>query len=46
MGLGLHIADEALKIQNGFLKFPEQNEYDLPEEFQKGAIVVLKVKQI
>jgi len=46
MGLGLHIVAEVMKVQEGFIKFPETGEYDLPEEFQRGAITVLKLKQL
>lgn len=44
MGLGLHIASEVLNAQGGKLSFPDWREYDLPEEFEQGAIVVLSLK--
>lgn len=44
MGLGLHIASEVLNAQGGKLSFPDWGEYDLPEEFEQGAIVVLSLK--
>jgi len=45
IGLGLHIVKEVMKIQSGLLYFPETGEYDVPKEFKKGAIVVLKLKK-
>lgn len=44
MGLGLHIVNEIMKVQEGKLYFPEYGEYDIPEEFQKGAVVVIKLR--
>ena len=44
MGLGLHIASEVLNSQGGKLSFPDWGEYDLPEEFEQGALVVLSLK--
>lgn len=41
MGLGLHIASEIMLSQNGKLTFPEPDDFDIPEEFSKGAIVAL-----
>lgn len=45
MGLGLHIVSEIMKTMNGRVLFPEFGEYDLPEEFKRGAIVVLILPQ-
>lgn len=45
MGLGLHIASEVLNAQGGKVSFPEWGEYDIPEEFEHGAIVVLSLKK-
>ena len=45
VGLGLHIAKEVMKLQGGSLYFPEIGEYDIPKEFKKGAVIVLKVKK-
>lgn len=45
MGLGLHIVTEIMKVQNGELYFPEYGEFELPEEFLNGAVVVLKLKK-
>lgn len=44
MGLGLHIASEVMKIQEGTISFPDPIDYVLPEEFNNGALVVLKLK--
>lgn len=41
MGLGLHIADEIMKIHEGRLAFPEQGDIALPKEFN-GAVVLLQ----
>lgn len=41
MGLGLHIVDEVMKAHKGLLLFPQPDEFDIPEEFEKGAIVAL-----
>jgi signal transduction histidine kinase len=46
MGLGLHIVSEVMKVQNGSLVFPSKNDYDIPLEFNEGAIVVLKLKTL
>jgi signal transduction histidine kinase len=45
MGLGLHIASEVLLAQGGTVEFPKFSELNLPEEFQKGAIVSLTFKK-
>lgn len=45
MGLGLHIASEVLAAQGGKVSFPDWGEYDIPEEFENGAIVVLSLKK-
>lgn len=45
MGLGLHIVKEVMKVQDGVVCFPKEGEYLLPKEFDKGAQVVLKVKE-
>ena len=41
MGLGLHIAGEVMAAHKGRLAFPERGDYDVPEEFSKGAMVAL-----
>lgn len=45
MGLGLHITNQILKVNNGQLLFPDQGDYELPDDFKKGAKVVLKFKK-
>ena len=41
MGLGLHIASQALIASNGTLEFPDFNDFEIPNEFEKGAIIAL-----
>lgn len=41
MGLGLHLADEIMKSCGGGLKFPEEGDVYLPEEFKRGAVIGL-----
>jgi signal transduction histidine kinase len=45
MGLGLHIANEIMEAQKGRLFFPEAEEFDIPEEFKNGGIIVLAFKK-
>jgi signal transduction histidine kinase len=48
MGLGLHIVSEIILAHNGKLLFPDESDYkdyDVPEEFKSGAIVVLAFKK-
>lgn len=45
MGLGLHIVSEVMKIQNGQIIFPEIGEYELEDEFENGAVVVLRLNK-
>lgn len=45
MGLGLHIASEVMIAQGGNISFPEPGDYDIPDEFAQGAIVVLSLKK-
>jgi signal transduction histidine kinase len=40
MGLGLHIADQVMRVQGGRLMFPETDDLSLPAAFN-GAIVAL-----
>lgn len=40
MGLGLHIADQIMKVQGGKLEFPEPGDLSLPRAFD-GAVVAL-----
>lgn len=41
LGLGLNIAHEIMLSQNGKLDFPDFMDYDIPDEFKKGALVSL-----
>lgn len=45
MGLGLHIASEVMAAQGGKISFPDKGDYDIPEDFQDGAIIVLSLKK-
>lgn len=45
MGLGLHIASEVLAAQGGQIIFPEYGDYEIPEDFSQGALVVLSLKK-
>lgn len=45
MGLGLHIANEIMEAQKGRLIFPDIGDYELPKEFENGAIIVLAFKK-
>lgn len=45
MGLGLHIADEVMKVHEGKLLFPEPDEFNIPKEFRNGAIIALIFKR-
>ncbi|UFH36439.1 sensor histidine kinase [Flavobacterium acetivorans] len=45
MGLGLHIASEIMEAQNGRIIFPNEGDFEVPEEFKKGATVVLSFKK-
>lgn len=45
MGLGLHLAYEVMNGHKGQLIFPNVSDYDLPDEFNKGARVLLAFKK-
>jgi nitrogen fixation/metabolism regulation signal transduction histidine kinase len=48
MGLGLHIVSEVMKANNGLLQFPDDSEiddYNIPEEYKSGAIIVLSLRR-
>ncbi len=48
MGLGLHIVSEIIKAHNGLLLFPEENEiedFNIPDEFKSGAIIIISLKR-
>ncbi len=44
MGLGLHITNQIMKVLQGNLIFPAKGDYDIPEEFANGAILVFQFK--
>lgn len=46
MGIGLHLTNEIMNSLRGKLIFPEPNEFDIPEEFRKGAIAALAFKAV
>jgi signal transduction histidine kinase len=46
MGLGLHITNQIMKVLQGELVFPAKGDYDLPEEFANGAVIVFKFKML
>lgn len=45
MGLGLHLAFEVMNGQKGELIFPEDNEIEVPNEFRKGAKLLLAFRK-
>lgn len=45
MGLGLHIVYLLMKTQEGEVLFPDHRDYNVPEEFWTGALVLLKIKK-
>ena len=45
MGLGLHLANEIMNAHKGRLLFPEPDDYSIPNEFKKGAIILLAFKK-
>lgn len=45
MGLGLHIASEIMLAQRGHLTFPDSEDFEIPEEFNDGAIVAFGFKK-
>lgn len=45
MGLGLHIANEILEAQNGRLIFPQLGDFEIPREFENGAVIVFSLKK-
>ena len=44
MGLGLHIANEIMEAQKGRLFFPEINDFEIPTEFEQGAVIAFAFK--
>lgn len=45
MGLGLHLAYEVMNGQKGELIFPEANDFQIPDEFRDGAILLLAFRR-
>ena len=45
MGLGLHIANEIMEAQRGTIVFPNEGDFEMPNEFTKGATIVLAFKK-
>jgi hypothetical protein len=45
LGLGLNIAHEIMLTQKGNLNFPDFEDYEIPNEFKKGALVSLVFKK-
>ncbi|MGJ8661102.1 MAG: ATP-binding protein [Bacteroidota bacterium] len=45
MGIGLHLTDQIMLSLGGELKFPENEIFEIPEDFQKGAIIALAFKK-
>lgn len=45
LGLGLNIAHEIMLTQKGNLTFPDFYDYEIPNEFRKGALVSLLFKK-
>ena len=41
MGLGLHVADQVMKVQGGKLRFPEAGDLNLPKEFDGAAVALV-----
>jgi anti-sigma regulatory factor (Ser/Thr protein kinase) len=41
MGLGLHVADQVMKVQGGKLEFPEAGDLNLPKEFDGAAVALV-----
>lgn len=45
IGLGLYLANEVMQAHNGQILFPNNIEYDIPEEFINGALIVLTFEE-
>lgn len=45
MGLGLHIAQETMIAQSGLISFPDWGDFDIPNDYKEGALVVLSLKK-
>lgn len=46
MGLGLHLVNEIMGAIGGKLLFPDNLDFDLPDEFEQGAAVALVFKEV
>lgn len=44
MGIGLHLVHEIISSHNGILDFPKFADTLLPDDFRKGAIVLIKLQ--
>lgn len=44
IGIGLHIADEIMNSHGGKLIFPDRKQFNIPKDFQSGAILGLAFK--
>lgn len=44
MGIGLHLAEQVMISHGGFIEFSDSN-FDLPEDFNTGAKILLKFKK-
>lgn len=44
IGIGLHIADEIMKSHGGKIIFPDHKQFNIPKDFESGAIVGLAFK--
>lgn len=45
MGIGLHLTREIMTSLKGELRFPDADEFCLPDEFKKGAVVALSFRK-
>ena len=45
MGIGLHLTKEIMLSSKGDLLFPEPNDFEIPNEFRKGAIIALSFRK-
>lgn len=45
-GLGLHIADQVMISHGGLLIFPDKGDFDIPKEFEDGAVLAIAFKKM
>lgn len=45
MGLGLHIVSEIIEAQKGRLIFPDIGDFEIPNEYQKGATIAFEFRK-